>query len=643
MTYCGTRVAIISLTAALACGLCTLVPERARAAGRQPRLPDAVETLADPPGEYSESARRDSVRTLLFAYMPPDYLHDNARRFADMGVSGLMLGSLMYAWDTDVWRLPNGWNTPPARPVRGEGNALFESCRRMNARCREVGITDNSIKVAFYRELPDWFDDAGWDTLCERFRQCAIFARDAGFAGVALDYEYIRHQYRLDWTGYDGSGRAERELRAQARARGYQMMCAMLDEFPGMKNWRLPEPFHGQGPLIAEFFIGEMQALAERDAPGGMHVGIEGYYKETNAAEMVRGTHFADCAALAVLSDPSVAGSAVVDYWRRRGTIMPGLWPLGYYRELRDRAGNVTGYEGKSGLLDPSVGSYGDKSANYSAREFRRQLAAARAISRRYVWLYCHGSVLWRMSREEYTRYRGVSSDTLPLDPNIAEFERVLSERLDFNDDAFCRVTEAMRARRYGNAGWGTCEHWWVLKPFPIARGASAVDMLRSDAPPDPADLARSRWESVDVPASRYVNLAGWLAQDDSAFAYAVAELESDEERDAYLLFGSNGLDRIWVNDRLVHEVAGERWPREDSDRVRVHIPEGRSRIVIKSGAARVLWGFFTWWGFYLRIADGAGNAVPGVRWVEPAPEDRLDASGLPVMPAPERPASRSQ
>ena len=122
-----------------------------------------------------------------------------------------------------------------------------------------------------------------------------------------------------------------------------------------------------------------------------------------------------------------------------------------------------------------------------------------------------------------------------------------------------------------------------------------------------------------------------------------MAEIESDREQNAYLLFGSNGLDRVWVNDRLVHEIAHERWPREDSDRVRVYLPEGRSRIVVRSGTARVLWGFFTWWGFYLRIADENGNAAPGVRWVEPAREDRLDASGLPAIPVPERPASHSR
>ena len=238
-------------------------------------------------------------------------------------------------------------------------------------------------------------------------------------------------------------------------------------------------------------------------------MGTEGYYKETHAAEMVRGTHFADCAALAALSDPS-APEGVVDYWQRRGTIMPGLWPLGYYTEIHDDAGNVTGYAGKDGPFGEGiVGSYGDKSANYGADEFRRQFAAARSVAREYVWIYCHGSVFWRMSPEEHARYRGSPTDLLPLEPNLAQYERVLRERLDFDDPAFCSVARAMRTGEYGNTGWGAPERWWVLKPFPIPSGSSAAEMLRSGTPPSSEEVASSHWEAAPVPASRYVNLGG--------------------------------------------------------------------------------------------------------------------------------------
>jgi hypothetical protein len=80
-----------------------------------------------------------------------------------------------------------------------------------------------------------------------------------------------------------------------------------------------------------------------------------------------------------------------------------------------------------------------------------------------------------------------------------------------------------------------------------------------------------------------------------------------------WLRIGRNDYGAVFVNGRRVYRVKEERPAAIDDDSVRVTVPAGRSTIVVACGDAGG-----TQWGFYLRVTDDRGEAVPGLRWVRP-------------------------
>jgi len=565
--------------------------------------------LASPPERYRPDPEPDRVRTLLFATIPFDYYADRAEWFAAQGIEGAMLHGIMSNWSDDVWTLPDGSR------VVGKDNARFQKCKRMNQRCADAGVRFNSIKVAFYKLLPDWFNGDGWGRLCENFRQCAIFARDAGFAGVALDIEYIAEMYDLDYEAYQAPGYPRTGLREMAARRGDELMEAMLHEFPDMINWHLPEGIHFYGPLATDLFVGMLRALARHDAPGGFHLCTEGTYTQTEPARVIR--HVASIRdAITDAYDEKTRA-----YWRRKGSISPGLWPLGYYREIHDAQGKFLGYSGRKDTFDDRlVGSYADKSENYPAADFRRQYAAARMVARHSLWIYCHGSVLYQMTEEERKRYNGSASDVLPVAKNLDKYLAVLRERQVFDDPELAEMTGAIRDHRPVDllADRGIPRTWWHAGPFPNPDG-KGHDIAY---PPEQSlvelgatfdhDGRKLSWFRAAVDPSGFVNLRRLIGRRDYVLSYSASWVESEKARKVFIRFGSDDSAKIWLNGKLVYSIDTVRGPTEDQETIPVRLPAGRSSILVKCG------NYTGGWGFYFRVTDAAGKELPDLRWVEP-------------------------
>lgn len=363
--------------------------------------------------------RAQRPRTLCFGPMNVNYLRDTASQWADRGFRGFMLEEIMRSWEDDVWAKDGNPDT------RGEDDALLAEVRAANVACKSVGIDSNVLKVALYKELPDWSDDAAWSQITTNFREGARFARQSGCIGIAIDGEYVKRQYEPDWSGY--RGRPVGQLKAQVRARWQQVVGAMLDADPDLVLLVLPEGVRTYGELYNEVLTGMASAMSERNAPGGMHLFLEGTYHLT---EPFRVANYAMTTNETV---KEILPKAVRDYWSRRCTVAPGAWPLGYYRAIKNAKGDFVGWSGKQNVFgDQVVGSYADKSEWYPPQTFAEQMAALNTFSPRYNWIYSHGAVFWQWTEEQRARYeRGVhqtkSNPTLPTVANVDAFLSIIA------------------------------------------------------------------------------------------------------------------------------------------------------------------------------------------------------------------------
>lgn len=573
-----------------------------------------------PTYSYAPDPVPERVKNVVFTTIAPEFLTDSAEYFARNGIDGFMMAGIMNNWNSDIWKQPSGYAPDaPAGRVVGETNALFQVCKRMNERCAAVGITSNSIKVAFYSPLPDWFNDASWDSLCENFRQCAIFARDAGFAGIALDIEYIYPTYELTHEAYAAPDYPRDRLPSQARQRGYELMSAMVTEFPDMVNWHLPETVWTYGPVAVQLFAGMVDALAEADAPGGIHMCAENMYNVTDPARLLDNTLSIDFAVRKALHKPG--GERAFEYWMRRGSIATGMWPLGYYRMITDASGIMLGYSGRAETFgNRIVGSYADKSSNYSAQDFRRQYGAVRQFSREYSWIYGHGPVLWRMTEAERRRYHAAYNDTLPVDANLGAYLAVLTEKPIITDAMYAIRANLVRDR-FPIVIPGTPARMWHIGPFPcrddgfrlVYEPERGVDL--GSVYPTYSGYRESGpellWKAAPIDMTSFVDLKELVSGQDSVLAYSVAWVEVPTALNATIRFGSNDYGAVFVNGREVFRSTRGRVALRDEDVIPVEFPPGRSEILVKCGNIRRAWGF------YLRITDANGNTVPGLHWVE--------------------------
>ena len=579
-------------------------------------------TLVPRSVNYAGDPTPDQPELLLYARIPPDYLADRAEYFASNGVRGVMLSGIMGSWQTDIWRRKTSF-TPdePEGSLVGEENPLLQMCREMNRRCREAGIVYNSVKSIFSGYLPDWYDDEGWGVLCENHRQAAIFAREGGFAGMSMDIEYVSERYNLDFHEYLVPGYNRDGLREMARRRGHELMTAMLDEFPDMEYWQLPEGVYGYGPLAADLFTGMVEAMAEADAPGGYHLSTEGIYYNPSPFAVL--DHYRTVKHTVDSTLAAFPTAEAREWWERNGTYNLGIYPLGFYREIYDSKLNFLGYGGRKEVFgDSIVGSQADKAgSNYSPADFRRQVAAVRTLDQRFMWIYCHGSVLWRMTPEEMVEYHGYRSDTLPVAENLDEFLAVMRDRPVLDDPLYSDAFESVLVRGEAPTFVGFAPRWRHIGPFPCRNPQEfvtsyfpeeSVDLEATYPPFDGFDTRGDalQWRVAETGPDGYVNLKSLVSRQDTVLAYSTASVTVPQPRTAYIHFGKNDYGVVFINGEKLYESVEEGTAYLDGDVFVVHLPQGTSRILVKTGDVGGS-GF----GFYLRVLDAEGREISGLVW----------------------------
>ena len=543
-------------------------------------------------------------KTLLFSPITPEYLGDTAADFKATGFDGFLLSDVMKNWADDIWA------TDGDAATRGQDDQTFKRIKLCNDECRKHGITKNFIKVAFYSHVPLWTDDAAWEKFNENFRQAARFAKMTGCRGIALDIEYVGEQYDLDWEGYDYKGYTKDELRTAAVKRGRELTEAILQSYPDMVFLTLPEGINYYGPLATDLFVGMVQGMAESDAPGGVHLLTEHSYKMVNTLGLLHYTQSLNSKILSNLDETTAK------YWRRKCSIALGGWPLGYYREIRDDSGKRLGYSGKVEKFgDKIVGSYADKSSNYSPEDFRNQYAGMLLAGKRYCWIYGHGATWWHFTKADVAKYGNVGNSTLPVDERLDDYKSVLREKWISTDE----MKQISRLIREGKTDeflqlLNFIKKFKIIGPF----GHRNFDNFGTVFPPEEdidfdADYAgstgRVRWQTTSVDATGYLNFQKFLSPSDWVCAYACCKVISPKAGPAQIRLGTNDTATAWFNCGKILSKNIERSAAPDSDILPVRLEKGENTILIKVCNTELSWGL------YLRITDDQGDPLKGLKF----------------------------
>ena len=582
----------------------------------------------------------DGPKPFLLSYpdgITPEWLVDHADRAAQMGFNGILIGGIMSNQTSDVWAADGDPSTT------GEADATFQTARRANLACRRAGITQNLLLVAFTGELPDWWDDPAWQKIHGNFRQAARFARAAGFAGIAIDSEYVGEQYQYRWPGYTYDHYTVADLRRMARLRMAQMAAAMYDEFPQMVLFLV----HGvDSPIPDAMCGGWVEEAARRDAPGGVHLATEGTYDTCNAsftlAEAIH--HFR-------VVEQALSPKAR-SYWRKRCGLSPGGWPLQVDRD----------FDGKA-----------FKRARSSPEQFRAMMAGLNMASARYTWIYPNGPSWWQATEEEVKQYHLSTSTSLPTVPDVESYYSIARSAEQVADPTMKRASRALRTMTIGDPdalmaslgfrvvrmiGHPNNQVWRGLIPadyhdmdwaarqadrmaadedmgrhpnvtslFGLVHDFSVIGPFSNDRwlgharayPPEQTiDLNATyegtagpvRWQQVAVPDEQgYLDFPQLMKPKDWTVAYALCYVHSDTSQQAQIRTGTNDAIKLWFNGRLLldYQTPGGRWAIMDDDITSVTLPAGWSALLVKVAQTTGNWGM------YLRITDLKGAPLPGI------------------------------
>jgi alpha-galactosidase len=148
---------------------------------------------------------------------------------------------------------------------------------------------------------------------------------------------------------------------------------------------------------------------------------------------------------------------------------------------------------------------------------------------------------------------------------------------------------------------------WLVIGPFPSEPAKrNGLDVqtpieselaLRDDGSIDRKATYRVgerslRWSSIRADRRGFVDLGAALGRQDWAIAYAYAEVDSAQEREATVRCGSDDGIKLWLNGTLAYfnEVARAYCP--GGDAVPVRLKTGVNRILVKVDNYTAGWGF---------------------------------------------------
>ena len=581
--------------------------------GKYPRF-DSKQ--AEPSVSYGAAQDFPLPKTLLYSVSAEELLSD-AETWTKLGFNGFFLTGVASGWQDDIWAADKEpWTI-------GESDKTFQTVRQANGRCRLLGC-DVFLTMAFSRTF-EWFNDAAWSKIRDNFRQFAIFGRETGCTGVAIDIEYIFPQYHFNWQGYAYQSFTRKELVEKVHERMTSVAAVMYDEFPDMTLLTLPEGSLALGSVIQAAWIEE---AARRKAPGGVHICTEYTYRRPNIRFMLG--HAWQCNKMYSM----LLSGRGKTYWTRRCSIAAGLWPFGE---------DPDDYHGAEPSLD----------------EFRQAFAGSLMMSRRYNWIYSHNlrpfmkgldlqayaeagkrDAFMRVIAEkhiaansEYVRTaRGLRAMTLrdySAELGLSLVPTFAGPREEIEIGLMpCAVYSPSPVARLNGILWqlgerlvrgdemdlaeelGAQTRWMVLGPF----GNKAKSGYAAAYPPEngidingeyEGESGKVRWSEYRAEAKHAtVDLAKQFQPSEEVCAYALCYVTSAAARDVQIRAGANDAWKLWIGGKLAYENSDEGRAILDRDIVSVTLPAGTTPILLKVCNNRKDWAFI------FRVTDSEGKPV---------------------------------
>lgn len=561
---------------------------------------------------YSASGQ---PKMLAYSGIPTDYINEHAPDIA-RSYDGLIF--VAGDWDEGVAK-NIGFGTPDS-PIGDWFRRVSENVRHL---C-EAGATESILDVHFSENgvwpSPNTLLSSEFTVkMAKHFSRLGQVAKESGFRGVAIDVEYPYKRYSLDHEIYTWDGYTAEDLLRAAENQGRATMAALLDAYPEAVVLLLPGAFQSR-PIGRYYMKGLLDVMAERDAPGGLHLAYERSYclYEGPVSQI----------ALCRDGDLSVenlwkGNETVLRYWKKRCSVAPGAWPLH--------------------MVETGGPDYPKRPWKEELADLRAQLETLRTVVKQYVWSYS-GAPIWCPADPDVRTKYGIAPASFEGAADVVrEWLEITTDKTAKTDPRAERLVHAVHAYDRGDlpAGdlccvFGTPPAWYVAAPlgnpftkpqFAAARTFTAP--IRLDLPLQGRDSV-VRWflfpNLAPIGSVSMTAIFDWRNTDDQS-AFLVTQVVSDRTQKAWIHVGWDDGLQVWLGndcvlDRASYPPRGHGALYKDrflfEDHAEVTLPAGTTRlgvVSINAGGS---------WVFNLRITDADGFPLEGVRFQLPDPDAEI-------------------
>ncbi|MCX5771073.1 MAG: PQQ-binding-like beta-propeller repeat protein [Candidatus Hydrogenedentes bacterium] len=326
---------------------------------------------------------------LILSPVNATWAANNVSYWRDKGYSGFLLTGMA---DNAVAAADNtkpAADQPPSTP-------LIREVRLAHERLAQAGLANNFLYVKFEAADSGFSSTSAATSAVDATRLAARLCAAIGLKGIAFDSASSSGFYDYRWDGYAYDDYTPADLESRARRLGRSLARAVLLELPGAEILFINDGWAGSGPLWLPFFEGFVEGSG-MDNASEIHL----LTRETFAARSANDFRRIARETRAVLDSRLEPKQRTL--WRRRGALALGLAPLAFDSSAQKPVA----------AEDPAT--------------FRTLVAAAKALSDKYIWIQSDGSSWWRLSQQEVDTY----SQLLQNGAAVAEQIRPVVDNLD--------------------------------------------------------------------------------------------------------------------------------------------------------------------------------------------------------------------